>query len=47
MNLLIDEERIPASRLSATGYGWFSLTEQYGEVALRRNRQIELKLTQR
>ena len=47
VNLLIDEG-IPASRLSATGYGEFQpLEDGTGEVALRRNRRIELKLTQR
>ncbi len=47
VNLLI-EQGIPASRLSATGYGEFQpLEDGAGEVALRRNRRIELKLTQR
>ena len=47
VNLLI-EQGLPASRLSATGYGEFQpLEDGAGEVALRRNRRIELKLTQR
>ncbi|MBT5263981.1 MAG: peptidoglycan -binding protein [Rhodospirillaceae bacterium] len=39
---------IPASRLSATGYGEFQPIDQRSdEIGNRRNRRIELKLTQR
>ena len=39
---------IPAERLSATGYGEFQpLDDRDDEIAHRRNRRIELKLTQR
>ena len=39
---------IPAERLSATGYGEFQpLDDREDEIAYRRNRRIELKLTQR
>ncbi|MEQ8370009.1 MAG: peptidoglycan -binding protein [Alphaproteobacteria bacterium] len=39
---------IPAERLSATGYGQFQpIDDSDDEVAFRRNRRIELKLTQR
>ena len=39
---------IPPARLSATGYGEFQpIDERDDEIALRRNRRIELKLTQR
>ena len=39
---------IPAERLSATGYGEFQpLDPRKDEIANRRNRRIELKLTQR
>lgn len=39
---------IPANRLAATGFGEFSpLDPQKDEIAFRRNRRIEVKLTQR
>ncbi|WP_421782468.1 peptidoglycan -binding protein [Kiloniella litopenaei] len=39
---------IPASRLAATGFGQFQpLDSSRDEIAFRRNRRIELKLTQR
>ncbi len=39
---------IPANRLAATGFGEFSpLDLQKDEIAFRRNRRIEIKLTQR
>ncbi|MFD2204124.1 peptidoglycan -binding protein [Kiloniella antarctica] len=39
---------IPASRLAATGFGQFQpLDNSRDEIAFRRNRRIELKLTQR
>ena len=39
---------IPANKLAATGFGEFSpLDPQKNEVAFRRNRRIEIKLTQR
>jgi len=39
---------IPPQRLSATGYGEFQpIDERNDEIAYRRNRRIELKLTQR
>ena len=39
---------IPPERLSATGYGEFQpLDDRDDEIAYRRNRRIELKLTQR
>jgi len=39
---------IPADRLAATGFGEFQpLDERNDEIALRRNRRIELKLTER
>lgn len=39
---------IPANKLAATGFGEFSpLDPQNNEVAFRRNRRIEIKLTQR
>ncbi len=47
VNFLIDQG-IPAQRLSATGYGEFQpIDERADEIAYRRNRRIELKLTQR
>jgi chemotaxis protein MotB len=45
---LLLEAGIPAKRLSAAGFGEFQpLDDQTDEAALRRNRRIELKLTQR
>jgi len=39
---------VPPERLSATGYGEFQpLDDREDEIAYRRNRRIELKLTQR
>jgi chemotaxis protein MotB len=39
---------IPANKLAAAGFGEFSpLDPQKNEVAFRRNRRIEIKLTQR
>ena len=47
VNFLIDQG-IPAQRLSATGYGEFQpIDARADEIAYRRNRRIELKLTQR
>ncbi len=47
VNILI-KQGIPANRLSATGYGEFQPFDKgTSEVALRRNRRIEIKLTQR
>ncbi len=47
VNFLIDRG-IPAHRLSATGYGEFQpIDARDDEIAYRRNRRIELKLTQR
>jgi len=47
VNFLI-ERGIPARHLSATGYGEFQpIDERDDEIAHRRNRRIELKLTQR
>lgn len=47
VNYLVSEG-IPASRLSATGYGEFQpIDTRDDEIAYRRNRRIELKLTQR
>jgi chemotaxis protein MotB len=47
VNFLIDQG-IPAFRLSATGYGEFQpIDEREDEIAYRRNRRIELKMTQR
>ncbi|MEP6146388.1 MAG: peptidoglycan -binding protein, partial [Nisaea sp.] len=41
-------EGIPAGRLSATGYGEFQpIDERKDEIGNRRNRRIEMKLTQR
>lgn len=41
-------EGIPANRLAATGFGEFQpIDESEDEIARRRNRRIELKLTQR
>ena len=42
------EQGVPAKRLAATGFGEFQpLDARSGEIANRRNRRIELKLTQR
>ena len=42
------EEGIPARRLAATGFGQYQpIDDGRDEIALRRNRRIELKLTQR
>lgn len=39
---------VPANRLSATGYGEFQpLDQRHDEIGHRRNRRIEMKLTQR
>ena len=39
---------IPPARLRATGYGEFQpIDERDDDIAFRRNRRIELKLTQR
>ena len=47
INYLI-AQGLPANRLSATGYGEFQPVEQGDdEASLRRNRRIELRLTQR
>lgn len=47
VNFLI-AQGIPPKRLSATGYGEFQpLDDREDEIAYRRNRRIELKLTQR
>ena len=47
VNYLVTEG-IPATRLSATGYGEFQpIDSRDDEIAYRRNRRIELKLTQR
>ncbi len=47
VNYLVSEG-IPPSRLSATGYGEFQpIDTRDDEIAYRRNRRIELKLTQR
>ncbi len=47
VRFLIDQG-VPARRLAATGFGEFQPIESgAGEIALRRNRRIELKLTQR
>lgn len=44
----LEQEGIPAKRLAAAGYGEFQpLDEKNDEIAHRRNRRIELKLTQR
>ena len=41
-------QRIPANRLAATGFGEFQpLDDRDNPLAYRRNRRIELKLTQR
>ena len=45
---LLIEQGIDASRLAATGFGEFQpLDQRKDEIAFRRNRRIELKLTQR
>lgn len=42
------EQGVPAGRLAATGFGQFQpLDEGFNEAANRRNRRIELKLTER
>jgi chemotaxis protein MotB len=42
------EQGVPAYRLAATGFGEFQpLDPRSGEIANRRNRRIEFKLTQR
>ena len=42
------EQGVPANRLAATGFGEFQpLDARTGEIANRRNRRIEFKLTQR
>jgi len=42
------EQGVPAKRLAATGFGEFQpLDARSGEIANRRNRRIEFKLTQR
>ena len=42
------EQGVPANRLAATGFGEFQpLDPRTGEIANRRNRRIEFKLTQR
>ncbi|MFP6771766.1 MAG: peptidoglycan -binding protein [Alphaproteobacteria bacterium] len=42
------EQGVPANRLAATGFGEFQpLDARSGEIANRRNRRIEFKLTQR
>ncbi len=42
------EEGIPAGRLAAAGFGQFQpLDDGFDEIANRRNRRIELKLTER
>ena len=42
------EKGVPANRLAATGFGEFQpLDDRSGEIAYRRNRRIEFKLTQR
>ena len=42
------EQGVPANRLAATGFGEFQpLDDRSGEIAYRRNRRIEFKLTQR
>ncbi len=42
------EQGVPANRLAATGFGEFQpLDPRPGEIANRRNRRIEFKLTQR
>ena len=42
------EQGIPANRLAATGFGEFQpIDQRTDEIAYRRNRRIELKLTQR
>ena len=42
------EQGVPANRLAATGFGEFQpLDARAGEIANRRNRRIEFKLTQR
>ena len=47
VNSLI-QQGIPPNRLSATGYGEFQpLDSRDDEIGYRRNRRIELKLTQR
>ena len=47
VNFLVDQG-IPARHLSATGYGEFQpIDARDDEIAYRRNRRIELKLTQR
>jgi chemotaxis protein MotB len=41
-------EGVPAERLSATGYGEFQPIDQRKDrIGNRRNRRIEMKLTQR
>ena len=41
-------QRLPARRLAATGFGEFQpIDPGEDEIAYRRNRRIELKLTQR
>jgi chemotaxis protein MotB len=45
---LLIEEGIPPDRLAAAGFGEFQpIDSRQDEIALRRNRRIELKLTQR
>jgi len=44
----LNERGIPFDRLAATGYGEFHpIDEGTDEIALRRNRRIEIRLTQR
>ena len=47
VNFLIEQD-VPPNRLAATGFGEFQpLDDRDDEIAHRRNRRIEIKLTQR